>query len=651
MSWLHCFGIGWVSAGQRWRALWLLSLVGLCLHACTAEETTLAAQRQAFQQADQSLQNGQTVDFDKLVAYPLYPYLRYRELTRRLGENPAAEVRAFLKTYDATPPAERLRRAWLLQLAKQQRWADFLQDYRPGSGPVLDCWRRQALLFGGQTEPALQGFEQLWLSATPLPAACDPVVSHWIDQGRLGTDLIWQRFTLALAQGERSLARQLQTLLPANERPMAALWLAVDANPRLVLETGRFEADNPRTEAILLHGLRRWSRQDSVSAGPALDTLKARYHCNSTAWAELERQIAVFMATRGHPDARQRLLALPPAVVDTAVREWRVRLALRQSDWAAVLHWLDRLAPAEREDLRWRYWRARALEATGRSEAADTLYRQVAMQRDYYGFLAADRLAQPYRFNDRPLPVTEQNLAALERLPGLQRARELYLLGRLPEAMVEWNAAIDSSSQDGLKQAAKLAQRWGWHYQAIVTLARTGYWDDLELRFPTPYHEPIAAGSSRDRLDPAWLYAILRQESSFRSDAVSAVGAVGLMQLLPTTGQQIAKARQQNPPGTAGLLQEALNIDYGSYYLRQNLDRFQGSLVLATAAYNAGPDRARQWLPQQEGTVATDIWVETIPYLETRQYVQRVMEYATVYGQRLGSTLTLSARLGRIPSF
>ncbi len=649
MVWLDCFGIGLVSAGQRLRwALWLLPVVGLCLHACTAEETTLAARRQAFQTADQALQNGQAVAYDNLATYPLYPYLRYRELTRRLSENPAAEVRTFLTTYDATPPAERLRRAWLLELAKEQRWADFLQDYHPGNDLVLTCWRRQALLSSGQSEQALQGFEQVWLSATPLPAGCDPVVSRWIGQGRLSQELIWQRFTLALAQGGRTLARQLQTLLPASEQPTAALWLAVDANPRLVLEAGRFDPGNPHTEAILLHGLRRWSRQDSVSAAPVLDTLKVRYHLNGEPWTELERQIAVFMASRGHPDAPRRLAALPPDSADTTVREWRVRLALRQGDWPAVLRGIDLLTPSEREDSRWQYWRARALESTGRREEAQEIYRQLATRRDYHGFLAADRLGQPYRLNDRPLRVAEPELAALEQLPGLQRARELYFIGRLPEALVEWNAVIESLRQDDLKKAAKLAQRWGWYYQAIATLARTGYWDDLELRFPTPYREQIIAAGSRDRLDPAWLYAILRQESSFRSDVVSSAGAVGLMQLLPATGQQVARALQQSPPGSAGLLQADLNIDYGSYYLRQNVDRFQGSLLLATAAYNAGPDKVREWLPEQ-GTAAADVWAETIPYLETRQYVQRVMEYATVYGQRLGSNTPISVRLGQIP--
>ncbi|HYQ92006.1 MAG TPA: hypothetical protein VES89_08005, partial [Candidatus Competibacteraceae bacterium] len=379
-------GLG--NAGQRLRrTLWLLPVAGLCLHACTVEETTLTAQRQAFQAAEQALKDGQAVVYDNLVTYPLYPYLRYRDLARRLNENPVTDVRTFLSTYDATPPAERMRRTWLLELAKERRWADFLQDYRSSNDPALACWQRQALLFSGQSEQALQDFERVWLSATPLPESCDPVVSRWIEQGRLSQELIWQRFALALAQGGRSLAKQLQTLLPTNEQPTAALWLAVDANPRLVLDAGRFDPRNPRTEAILLHGLRRWSRQDSVGAGAALDVLKPRYRLSGAAWTELERQIAVFMATRGHPDASRRLAALPPDSTDTTVREWRIRLVLRQGDWPAVLREIDRLPPPESDASRWQYWRARALKSTGRSEEAQGIYRRLATWRDYYGFL------------------------------------------------------------------------------------------------------------------------------------------------------------------------------------------------------------------------------------------------------------------------
>jgi soluble lytic murein transglycosylase len=628
----------------------LLLAAWVCLQPVAAGETDrLSAQRQAFQAAEQALQSGQAVTFSALADYPLYPYLLYRDLTHRLTKDPAAEVRSFLKTYDDTPLAGRLRSAWLQQLAKEQRWADFLQDYRPTADVALNCWQRQALLQTGQSDQALQGIEQLWLSGTALPVTCDPLINRWAGQGGLTLERLWQRFALTMSQGEQHLAHQLQTLLPANDRATAELWLAVDDNPRLVLDSSRCDINKPHVVDILLHGLRRWSRLDSVSAATALDTLKARYPLDGGPWTELERQIAVFMAGRGHPDALRRLTALPAAVVDTQVREWRVRIAVKQGDWNAALNWLDQLAPQERADLRWQYWRARALEATGRHDEAQGIYQQLAGQRDYHGFLAADRLALPYQFNANPLPVADKELDSLEQLPGLQRARELYLLERLPEATTEWNYSIDRLSQEDLKKAAKLAQRWSWHYQAIVTLARTGYWDDLELRFPMPYGEQVSAAARHNNLDPAWVYAIMRQESSFRTDAASSAGALGLMQLLPATGQQVARNLQRSPPGLYDLLQTDLNINYATYYLRQTLEHFQGNLLLTTAAYNAGSDKVAEWLPAQ-GTLPADVWAETIPYMETRKYVQKVMEYATIYGRQVGSGSSITARLGQIPS-
>ncbi len=480
------------------RLLWLL--IFLCLPSGSLGATAdLSSQRQAFAAADQALQNGPIVSFNELADYPLYPYLLYRDLNRRLGGNPGAAVRAFLQRYAPSPLADRLRAQWLRQLAAERRWSDFLQDYQPNADLSLDCWRRQALLNTSRGDAALEKIEDVWLRGAALPSACDPVIAYWTDRGGLNGALIWQRFKLALAQGERRLAQQLLGLLPAGEQATAQLWLAVDENPRLLLDSARLAGAGSDREAMLLHGLRRWSKQDSVSAATAFDTLQARYNLRGATWQAVERQLAVFVAARGQPDAMRRLTALPAAEVDAVVREWRVRVALRQRDWQAAWQWLQQLESPQRAEPRWRYWRARSLEALGRGIEAADLYRQLAGERDYHGFLAADRLGLSYRFNDKPLQVSAKELDAMESAPGLARARELYLLGRLPEATVEWNYTIEGLSQPGLRRVAKLAQRWGWHYQAIATLARAGYWDDLELRFPRPYREQVAAESDRNR--------------------------------------------------------------------------------------------------------------------------------------------------------
>jgi soluble lytic murein transglycosylase len=599
-----------------------------------ADVLSLSAQRLAFVAADTALQAGVAVTYTQLGDYPLYPYLRYRDLQQRLEQYPTEEIRVFLRTYADSPLSGRLRLAWLRQLAKAQRWQDFLQDYRGGDDVALTCWYRQALLHTGQRDQALAGIEAVWMQGVSLPNACDPLFSLWQVQGGVTPERLWRRFALAMDKGEQRLAGYLKSLMPEQEQATAALWLAVDNNPQLVLATERFVAQDPRTADILLHGLERWSQQDSVSAAAALDTLKQDYALPAQPVAELERKLALFVASRGHPSALMRLTAVSAALVDTDVQEWRVRVHLQQADWPGVLRWLDQLQPALNAAPLWRYWRARALEATGRKDEALALYRPLADERDYHGFLAADRLGLPYRLADSPLSVTAATLQALEQLPGILRARELFFVNRYWEARTEWQQATANLGQEQLRHAAKLAQAWGWHYQAIVTLARTDYWDDLELRFPLPYQSLVIAHAQRADIDPAWVYAVMRQESLFRADARSPAGALGLMQIMPATGRQIAADLRLGPFNNGDLLKTDTNIRYGVHYLRRILDQLQNNPVLATAAYNAGPFRVVQWLPEQ-GPLEADRWVETIPFFETRRYVKRIMEHAAIYAQQL----------------
>ena len=610
---------------------------------------SLHQQREAFQAAEQSLRSGTPVDDQSLRDYPLYPYLRYQELSGRLASLPAAEVRDFLKTYPDTPLAGRLRQAWLRQLASTRRWDDYLRDALPGQAPELECWRRQALLHTGQTEVALQDFTALWLRGSSLPGACDPVIAVWQAQGKLSSDLRWQRFALAMANRDLALARFLRADMAEADRVVADSWLAVADDPALILEASRFKADDPRTPVILADGLQRWLRRDALAAAAALDTLKARDAALIPALAEAERQVALWMASDYHPTALARLQAVPTSKVDQEVREWRVRVSLRQSDWAGVRREIEALPPAERDSLRWQYWRARALDSLGRTEEARSEYQRLAGQRDYHGFLAADRAGLPYTITHVPSTVSAHALdRLLAELPGLQRARELYVLGREVEAESEWRLALKTQNREALKQAAWLAHHWEWRYQAIVTAARAEEWDDLELRFPLAWRERVmmSAGSGGSQPDPAWVYAVIRQESSFRPEARSPVGALGLMQIMPATGRQIAKDLQE-ASATPDLLQPDVNIRYGAYYLQQIMQRLQNNPVLATAAYNAGPAKVAQWLPNNE-PLAADVWAETIPYRETRAYVQRVMEYTAVYRFLLGlqgAETTLGARM------
>ncbi|MCP5425730.1 MAG: transglycosylase SLT domain-containing protein [Gammaproteobacteria bacterium] len=620
----------------------------LCATWCVqADELTLSTQRLAFVAADKALQAGVPVAITPLRDYPLYPYLVFRSLQQHLQDLPTVEIRAFLRDYADTPLARRLRGAWLRQLATAQRWDDYLLDYQPDDSVELGCWQRQALLATGKPQLALEGIAEVWMQGVSLPNACDPVFEFWRQQGGFTPERVWRRFTLALDKGQRGLAVYLKGLLPAAQQPMAEHWLQVDANPALLLDL-ELDPREDDTAAIVLYGLNRWSQQDSVAAAAALDVLLPRYPLPPHALVELQRQLALFVASRGHPSGLPRLNALPAEVVDEQVREWRVRVHLAKPDWQAVLAGLDGLLPDDRAKPLWLYWRARALEASGLAEQSRAIYEQLAGLRDYHGFLAADRIGKPYQIVDVPLVVDNVELNVLERLPGLQRAHELFLLQRFWEAGVEWREAIAGLTPAQLQQAAKLAQRWGWDFQAILTLARTDYWDDLTLRFPTPHQQRVIEIARETGMDPAWLFAIQRQESLFRSDARSPAGALGLMQILPTTAEHIAVDAGFQTTTDLDLVQADTNIRLGAYYLRQILGRLQNNVALATAAYNAGPERVIQWLPIDQASEA-DRWVETIPYWETRNYVKHVMEYAIIYGRRLNDPpVRLLAHLGEV---
>jgi soluble lytic murein transglycosylase len=457
----------------------------------------------------------------------------------------------------------------------------------------------------------------------------------WRERGGFTQERIWQRFGLAMAAGQDGLARYLYNLLQGERRIVAERWLAIHADPGRIRQ---LEADQPYAADLALHGLRVLVHRDSVATAPLFDQLQARYRRGADPeWNALQRQLAVFVAARGHPSAAERLAAIPEDWVDEQVEAWRIRVALRAQDWPEVLRQTERLSATSAQQLRWRYWRARALEALGELGTARTLYAELASQRDYYGFLAADRLQQPYAIIHRPSAVPEDWMATSAGA-ALLRIRELTQLERDIDARREWQYLLNNGSPRALRTAAVLADRWGWHRQAVVALVRADEWDDLMLRFPVPYREQVLSAARTQGIDAAWIYAVIRQESLFQEDARSSANALGLMQILPTTGQRIARERGETWQGSHRLLYPPTNIYYGAHYLRGNLQRLQNNPVLASAAYNAGARRVMSWLPEDEPMDA-DIWAETIPFFETRGYIRRVMEYYVVYGWRLGGEL------------
>jgi soluble lytic murein transglycosylase len=332
---------------------------------------------------------------------------------------------------------------------------------------------------------------------------------------------------------------------------------------------------------------------------------------------------------------RLRDLVPPNLRFDPKFNEKMLQVALRTNDWKLVLDTVENLTVKEQKQEHWLYWHARALSELGRREEANKLLVELSKERSYYGFMAADHLGQGFSFLHQSLPVEQSLIEQTAALPGLRRARELLALERTLEARREWNLALQDRSPAELKAAARLAQEWDWPSQVILTLAKIRYWNDLELRFPLNHRQQVDRQAKDHGLDSAWIYAIVRQESAFSVDARSSAGAIGLMQLMPRTAKEVATKTAYRSFEVNDLLQPEVNIELGAAYLNQIYRRLQENPVLATAAYNAGPSRVMGWLPDQP--LATDVWIETVPFRETREYLKRVLAYTVIYNHRLGN--------------
>lgn len=625
-------------------------------------------QRLLFTQAEASLNRGDTETYlglrPQLQDYPLLPYLLATDLGRRLSSTPTEEIRDFLISYDDSPAAEKIRRPWLDLLAQQQRWDEILLLYRPGGGIAQRCQWLLALWQSGQKDRAWEQVEPLWAAGKSQPEECTPVFQALRDSGRLTSRQIWSRFTRALTDGDTAVAVQMKGWLPIEDQPWAERWLSIHAQPTTTLRLLGSLEPHPQREPMLAHGIIRLAKQDPGSALALWQQVRNSYTLPEEAELAARRAMAMALARKGHPQAIAQLDSLAPCPADERFHSARIRLALESRRWDLVLAWIDALpeeAIAKEES--WRYWRARALEQLGYSREATEQYRALARERSYYGFLAADRVGQEYNLLNRPVQISDADLRRFASRPAIQRAYEFLALGRIPQARIEWAQATAVMPPDELLAAAKLAQRWSWHDRAIFTLAKSGYWDDLDIRFPLEYRDGILITSQSLQLDASWVYAILRQESAFMEDARSSAGALGLMQLMPQTAQQVARRHQLPAPRDSGLLDPEVNIRLGSRFLAQLLNSFDDQRVLATAAYNAGPRRIRQWLPNED--MPTDLWVEGIPFTETRDYVRRVLTYNIIYRDRLserplrlrdlmdkirGKAVTTTAESGSEPS-
>ncbi len=586
----------------------------------------------------------------QLGDYPLTPHLEFELRRQRIGDYDPDSMSRFLARYRDWSFHDRLRATWQRHLARTGRF-DALRRFAPDSDSAeVRCLMLRDRLDRGDTDGLVEAVRPLWLSPVSQPSACDPLFAWWRRQGRPDAGTAWTRFGLAVEAGEYGLAGYLRRYLDPAERPFADGWLRIARRPSNGLSDALGWPDQPRARQLVAWGLHRLAGRDWESAQAWRARFDGRMGFTGAEIGPADRRIALFRAVDLDPGAIATIDALPETLIDAQLLQWRLRVALMVGDWAQVLESIDRMPAQDQLEGRWRYWRGRALAALGRPEAALVLG-TLAGDPDYYGFLAALRSGQPLTLCPRELPADGALQRRLLRDAEFERALELYRVGRVFDARWTWNRVADRLRGAELEQAALLAAADGWHDRAIFALARAGAQDAYPWRFPLMERERIEAHGRQRGVDPALVLGLMRAESAMQPDARSSAGARGLLQLMDGTARAVARRFGLPYRGPGDLYDAARNIALGVAHLGELGERFDGDLTRVAAAYNAGPAAAERWQQARRGLPA-DIWIETLPFYETRDYVPRVLAFATVYEWQLGRSPEVLARhvLGRSQS-
>jgi len=649
--WVYNARVGKQSRHILWIIALLLSLAWLMLPLAQAANSRLESQRETYKKAHSAIRQGAISHYRKLRKqlddYPLKGYLDYEYLKRQLYKPRVKDYQEFFDTHQDSPIANRLRGKWLKILARQGRWKLFLEHYKESKSTKLACSRALALQNVGDPKQARLATEKLWLTGKSQPRNCDLVFKNWRAHGQATPDLIWQRIRLAMHKRKPNLAKYLAKFLGPSERKWVERWRKMYRQPARMLEHKHYRADTPLVREIVLHGVERLARINANEAAKRWQTIQTRYQFNTEEKGKVQRRIALSAATQRLPEAYSFMKKVDARWVDKPIQDWRIRSALQGNDWTAVLQSIDSLPEQTQQEDNWQYWRARALHELGFKKESITIYSQLSKSFSYPGLLAADKLGVKYALNGTPLLSSKEEIANLRIIPGIARAEELYKLGMTIDARREWQFAIAKMSPRKLQLSAILANQLGWHDRAVLTIGKTRTLDDLKLRYPIVFKKQVLRHSQRNKIQAAWVYGVLRQESAYMTDARSHAGALGLMQLMPRTARSEARRLKLPLRNKHAILNVDKNIRLGTAHLKRVLDINKGHHVLATASYNAGAQRVKSWLPKSEG-IPADIWVETIPFKETRKYVKRVMSTMAVFEHHLDQKITQLAF--RMPS-
>ncbi|HEY6094492.1 MAG TPA: transglycosylase SLT domain-containing protein [Gallionellaceae bacterium] len=612
----------------------------------------LADQDEDFLAARDAFQAGDSDRVEQLAARLksglFEPYVTYYQLRLHLDMSDPAPIKEFLSRPDDTPVIDLLRSDWLKLQARKQNWSEFAAEYPRlmESDDEMICYAMQSRRADNEDQ-VLHDARDLWFSGKGQPESCTTLFDAALTAGVISEQDVWQRLHLALESNNIDLAKQLSARLPAERRlPSSALEQA-SRQPEHYLKKLKLNKATEGQRLVALFALMRLAKQ--------MPQLAYRQWAGlGDAFEQGERQY--FFGWLGYEAARTldpRALTWFEAAGDIQLNDtqlaWRTRAALRAQNWHEVWTSIVAMSPRQQKEGAWRYWKARAWKVLGREADADALFTELSREYNFYGQLAAEELgASPasgmFTVSYQP---SNAEVEAMMAQPAIQRTVALYQMGLRPEAAKEWSLVVRKLNDKQLLVASEIARRNEMYDRSIHAADRTLQLHDFTLRYPAPYRDALRGNIRDNQLEEAWVYGLMRQESRFVTQAKSNVGASGLMQIMPATAHWVARQLGMRDYRSKLISQLDVNLKLGTYYMKNVLATLDNNPVLASAAYNAGPARARQW--QADKPLEGAIYVESIPFDETRDYVKKVMSNTVYYAKLFGeSSLSLKQRLGTI---
>jgi soluble lytic murein transglycosylase len=632
-----------------------LSMTGLWSTASQAQnkgDEVILDMQQAFRKGDK---NRLSALLPQTRGHVLEPLAAYWEMRTRLDTAPESEISSFLSAYAGSYYEDRLRNDWLLQLGRQRNWATFTAHYplyRMQDDRELRCYGLATEAMNSKANVADEA-KKHWYALREADDGCTWLAEHLHSGKQINGLDLWRKARIAM---DANRPRPAQAAVAIEAPKLAEQVALIYADPAKYLDKRIIAITRNRKELAVL-ALIRLASSDPDKAASLMErrwAIQLSAEERNWTWAVIGKQAAqklqneaagYFAKVQKDSDLNDDLLS------------WKIRAALRQSDWKQVLSASQALSAEGRKDPTWVYWRARALLATAgdnlsQRQEAQNLLLGIASVHGFYEQLAMEELGQAILPPQKPEPLTAAERAAVHMNPGLQRALYAINIGLRAEGNREWNYTTNLHTRGGLSDrellaAAEMAcQRQVWD-RCINTSERTKGFIDLEQRFPMPLRETVVRRSGNIQLDPAFVYGLIRQESRFITDARSHVGAAGLMQVMPATAKWTAKKIGLNNFTPNQITDHEVNVTIGTGYLKLVLNDFEGSMPMAAAAYNAGPSRPRNW--RNGPVMEAAIWAENIPFLETRDYVKKVLANTTSYAAILtGQPQSLKARLGKV---